>query len=98
MGAFSSALQIRLPRLFQGGAFKKVCRRRATNRICSRTRDHAANHVTPTRKKLEHCARTFAKKHSRTQIRSKRSDELSRRAQASLPAADVHDSRDHQHL
>src|SRR5215471_4762541 len=91
---FSSALQVRLPGLFQGNAFEKVCRRRATHRVRTRASDHPANHVSPSRKKLQHCAGAFAKKHSCADIRTKRGNELSRSAQTSLSAADVHDSRD----
>src|SRR5947208_778924 len=95
---FFSAPQVRLFRLFQRSAFEKVRRRRTTNRVCARTRNHAANHVAPPREKLQHRARTLAKEHAQTDVCSECSNKLGRSPQASFSAADVHDSGNHQHL
>src|SRR5438552_16403721 len=80
--ALFPALQIRLSRVLQRSSFEKVRRRRATDRVSARAGHHAADHVAPAGKKLQHRAGTLAQKHSRADICSERSDEFGRGAQA----------------
>src|SRR5207247_3964843 len=87
-----AAPQIGPTRVFQRSSFEKVRSRRATDRICPGSGNHAADNIAPAREELQNRARRFSKKHRHTHIGSKRGDKLGRTPQAALAAAYVHDS------